>query len=285
MKHSYFLILLVFLFASLACQVGAPTVEPLPTVDNEATIAAAVQATQAAQPTATPTPSPAPTQTPLPTETPPPTEPPTLTPLPTGAVTAEAAIADWTRYDFWADGFSISLPNFWQPITTDQATMDNIMNAAGENNANIQAMFSSEYMQALVSQGIKLMALDTSRESLLSDAPTNFNLLSVELPINVDLDTLIDATLGQLEQMFSLSEPLERERVTLGADQLEAERLIYVVDQVNVIGQPITARLVQYIILDGKMQYVLTFSSNAEELDAPLPIFDEIAQTFDLIEP
>jgi len=285
MKHKLFLPLFVIILASMACQIGAPP------VDTEATVAAAIQATKDAEPTATSTPSPAPTETPIPTETPVPTETlsatetPTLTPLPTGAVTSEAAIADWTRYDFWADGFSVSLPDSWQQLTTDPETMDAIMQAAGENNENLDEVLSTQYMQTLLTQGIKMMALEISTDSLTSDLVTNFNVLSIELPIALSLDSVIDVTLAQLEQVFTLTSPIEHERLVLGPDELEAEKLFYPLEQIGGSGEPVLAKAVQYIILVKKTQYVLTFIGTTDHMETVLTEIDQIAQTFELIEP
>lgn len=285
MKHKLFLPLIVLIFASLACQVGSPP------VDTEATVAAAIQATKDAEPTATLTPSPSPTDTPLPTETPTPTETPaptdtpTVTPLPTGAVTSEAAIEGWTRYDFWADGFSVSLPNSWQSITTDPETMQNIMDAAGENNENVAAMFSSQYIQTLVAQGVKILAIDTDPKSLSGDVVTNFNLLASDLPYEIDLDTLVEVTVSQLGKIFTFVEPMQHERVALGPQQLEAERFSYAIEQVTALGTTVTTRLVQYILVDGKTEYALTFTGEFESAEAPLPVFEDIAQTLEFLKP
>jgi hypothetical protein len=269
---------------SLACQVGAPL------VDTEATVAAAIEATQDAQPTATLTPSQTPTETPTltpspePTATPTPTQTPTLTPLPTGAVTSNAALEGWTRYDFLADGFSISLPDSWEQFNTDPETMGAIMDAAGDGNENIASMLSNQLFQTMMVEGIKFIAVEISPESLTSDLPTTMNILMTELPFTVDLETLVTLSIGQLEQAFDFIEPIEHQPLILGPDNISAEKLISKINQTNALGNPIETYLAQVLILDDKIQFVITFATTLDNAELISPSFEEIAKTFEFID-
>jgi len=283
MKHPLVTLFFLFILLSLACQVGAP---PL---NMEATVAAAIQATQDAIPTATPTPTQTPTETPTltpsptSTETPTPTNTPTLTPLPTGAVPSEAAIAGWTRYDFLADGFSISLPNNWLPFNTDEETIQMLMDTAGGNNETLETFLNTQGA-AIAIEGMKFIGIDSSPESLTGDFPTTMNILGVELPIAFDIESLVNISVAQLGQIFDLLEPIESELVSIGKDKIEAGVLRYKITQVNVLGKEVQVYIHQYIFLDENFQYVLTFNASVATIETNQPIFEEIAQTFEFLD-
>jgi hypothetical protein len=278
MRLKLFSIVLILVVLTLACNLLSQT----PTPDLEATVNAAVALTEAARPTITPTKRPS--LTPTPSPTPAPTETPTPEPEP---LTGEENLVitelenGWTRYEVLAGGFEISLPPDWKHLDLTQESFDDILEAAGENNPALEAFLASGSIRSLVAAGLKFMALDLSVESLSANAITNVNVLTVELPVEIPLATLLEASIQQTQQLFQGAN-YQQDIVQIG--DLEAGLLTYEAELVNVTGEPQDTVFHQYLILVGQTQYVITFTGPLDLYEENVPLFEEIAESFVLTE-
>lgn len=244
--------------------------------------------TQTAQaPTATNTP----TDTPIPTATATATAKPTLTPTtpPTATPTVEpgAFITStlengWINYESQTDGFTIALPPEWIPINLNPDTLDDALAVSGELNPEIGGLLTSEKLRNLIAAGIKFYALEVSQESLNLGLPPSANLLMVDLGLELPLDLLVPASIQQLESIADPEIPIAHQLVTLSNH--EAAEITYVTDVVGIGGDPVSMMLMQYIMVDGTMQYVLTLGAPAELADSYSDILKDIAKSFQLLE-
>jgi hypothetical protein len=188
----------------------------------------------------------------------------------------------WLRYELTDAGFAISLPPEWTPLDMNAETVDEMLSAAGENNPALDQFMSATAVRSMAAAGIKFMALDTSVDSLSSNMVTNLNLLQSDLPFEISLDTYVEVNIEQIQEIMDISSEVSHERVELGGR--EAEFITYVAVLNDVYGQSQSTVFYQYLMLEGSTQYVLTFT-NLEEFDeANVPIFAEIAQSFEIIE-
>ena len=278
MRLKSYVTLLVVSLMGIACALAGT-----PTPDVNATVEAALVQTQAAQPTSTPTPQPTattpPTFTPVPTDTP--------TPLPATPEESEDMVVSedengWSRYELADAGLAISLPPEWTPLDMNAETFDEMLSAAGENNPALDQFMSATAVRNMAAAGIKFMALDMSVDSLSSSVVTNLNLLKSDLPFEISLDTYVEVNIEQIQEIMDISSEVSHERVELGGR--EAEYVTYVAALNDVYGQPQSTVFHQYLMLEGRTQYVLTFTNLKDFDEANGPIFEEIAQGFEIIE-
>jgi hypothetical protein len=263
---------------------GCSSQAPEPTPDIASTVAAAVAATQTAQPTNTPIPEPTDTPTPEPSPTPEPTstpEPlPTDTPAPVSVLESTVLESGWTRYES-SDGFAISLPPQWQPLNLNAVALGNALEAVSEDVPEFEQFFSNQFMRNLVASGIKFYALDLSPESVSYQIPSSINILKTDLGIEFPLDPYVALNIRQIQEFADPAVPIINERVTLGEAGPEAEMLQYQMNLPGISGELSPAVLLQYLIVDKSLVYVITLSAPPELLEAKLETMKQIAQTFE----
>jgi hypothetical protein len=259
-----------------------------PPPNIEATVAAAIAATQTAQPTNTALPAPTDTSTPEPTATPIPTDTPT--PEPTATPTAQASIIEstvldsgWIRYEDAADKFAIALPPVWQPLNLNAVALEDALGVVGEQMPEFGQLFSNQLLRNLVASGIKFYALDLSPESVAAGIPASINILRTDLGVEFPLDSYVALNVRQVEGIADPAVPLVHQRVTLGEGGVEAEELQYQMNLPSASGEPTPATLLQYLIIDKSIVYVITISTPPEVAEANLPLMKEIAQTLELL--
>ena len=287
----YLLAILTLLFGllfAIGCSSG---------LDIEATIAAGLAATQTAAPTNTPippTPTPEPTATPTPTHTPTPeptatptpeptaTSTPTTTPTPLFSISETILEDGYTLYELPQEGFSIVLSSDWQVADLYKMDFPGMLDLVGEQNENLDTVFSSEYLQNLAASGIKLYAINVSEESIQLAVPASVNVIVQELPFDLTLEEYATLTITQLEQLFNPTSEITQEQVMLG--ELEAVRLVTPIEIVEPLGQTVEIASVQYLIVTDSFAYVVTVSIPMELVGSYLEVFSEEVETFRLME-
>lgn len=287
MKYRLSLLLFIFALTSMACQAATPT------VDTNATVAAAIQATKDAEPTATPVPtdtptlvpSPTDTPTPAPTETPLPTETPSLTPTLPSLVTVELEDG-WTRYELPQDGFACAFPPDWYRLDDDPETVDAIVEQVSGDKDQVRFLIQSQLTQFQLFSSLRLFTIYFPSEVTADTRPVTGNIQVIEMPIEAELtDEVAQMVATQLESLFNLNNPIDYQRVTLQKANVEAVIFKYSITSVSEQGQSVSPLVYQFMIIKGKFQYIITFGSDLENEATNIPIFNEIAQTFEFIEP
>ncbi len=235
-----------------------------------------------ATPTATHTLTPTATQTPTPTLTPTPTETPTqtLTPEPQTGYSITELENGWQLYQNFEMDFSLTLPPNWAVLDLTADDFQLALEEVVKNNPEMDDFLSSDYLANLVAVGIKLIAMDTSYESLSSGSATNLNFLILDLPFQIPLDDYIKLNIDQLKNM--LGEDLTISQETVKIIGQDAVRLAYTTELASLFGEQIQVYYLQYYLLIGKTQYVLTFTTTGEQFEEYEPLFDQIAQTLQL---
>jgi len=292
-------LLLSALFTFLAC--GCAIVS---TPNMEATVAAALAATQTAQPTSTitstatstrtRTPAPRPTSTPRPTRTPTwtpkPTRPPTPTPAPTATVAQVGAASvvtstlknGWILYQVESEGFAMALPPEWIQISLDPQAFDAALKVVGEQNPEFKQFFSSETMRSLLASGLKFYAFDLDPKALTLGLPPSTNVIKLELPFSVPLDSYVAINLKQIESIADPSVPVVHQRVDLF--NVEAEEFKYKMTMAGAVGKTVSSQVVQYLLVDGQIAYVITLVCPAGLADSYVNTFTQVGKSFRLLD-
>jgi hypothetical protein len=270
-----------------------------PTPDTEATVAAALAATQTAQPTATSTTTstatPTATSTPTATATgtatstatvtatPSPTSTPTETPAPEAAPMITSTLdSGWVLYTLAEAGFEIGLPPTWQTLVLSAEALETLLEIVGERYSEMGSMLSSEMVQSLIASGVKLYGFDLSPEALTQGAPVSINVIQTELPLKMPFDSYVSISLAQIKALAGPDAEVEHHRLTLSDHK--AEEIMYQYKMMDFAGQDIAAAIVQYLLLDDNTAYVISMIAPWALEETYVPTFQEIAQTFRLLE-
>jgi hypothetical protein len=284
MKPRAALLLAVLVLAAPACSAK-------PTPDLEATVFAAFAATQAAQPTATPIPEP--TATPIPTWTSTPTATVTNTPTPTPPADSPASREPvtvvtstlengWILYEVPAEGFAIALPLEWLYLELSPDGLADALSVVGELNPEVGSLLSSDMIRSLAASGIKFYAMDLSLDALEHGAPPSVNVLKLDIGMVLPLDSLVELALPQLRELAIPGTSVTHQLVSLS--NVDAEEIRYTAQLTGVTGQSQSAHLVQYLVLDGSINYTITLAGPSELADDHAPVFKQIAQSFRLLD-
>lgn len=266
----------LFLFSTI-CLVGCnsfPVVVPIPqsTVEVDGTVDAAVSTAIAEIPTQTPY--------------------PTYTPFPDSSTTPEDAASsfvaiplddDTTMYEYPLDGFSIVLPNEWLVSDLEDENIADMLSLMGEQNEGLDTLLSSDFKNNMIAAGIKLYAINTDIESLQSLNPVNLNILTVPLPFRMDTNQYLILNAAQIEQFLDLTSDTNTEMVTLGED-LEAGKMSYTANLINIYGLPMEVAYVQYLLIDNGTAFILTITIPIELVEIYQAEAIEIVETFRFLE-
>ena len=245
MKYNL-LFILVLLLASLACSMT----DILP-----------------AEATATPVPPPTATLAP------PATEPETASPI----TENENGWQTFTQNEF---NFSISLPENWMLLDLTSSDLEELLSDVTNANPDFGDVFSSESLQAQAAAGIKLMALDLS--TLSTESGSSMSVVASELPVTMSLSNITELNITQLKAL--LGEDVAITQETVNANGMEMTKLTYQTPFNDPSGVSFILHYMQMIAIHGKMQYVLTFTSTPETYQEQEAAFDEIVNTFQVLE-
>ena len=87
-------------------------------------------------------------------------------------------------------------------------------------------------------------------------------------------------SVAQLEGIDSVVRPIDHARVELPAGP--AERMGYTINTKLSSGDALTYSVIQYLVLSGLDEYVLTISCSPSSLGIYAPLFEKIARSFAL---
>ncbi len=274
-KSSLPFLLVVFFCLSCASETSTPT------PDLDATMEVRMVQTEAARPTATIPPTPTFTPTIPLTATPSPTVEPSAVPAVTEEPSPYSVSVDeegWKYFTFHQAEFTVGLPPHWSTLDLTADDYQAMLSKAAETNPELADIYDSQALRNMVAAGVKFLGVDTSQDSLLSGFATNLNLLISDLSIEMDLDSYADLNKAQLVQMLGEDMEIKESRTTV--DNREAVVFTYGSAMNNYYGEPIEVAFLQYLMLDGKTQIILTFTTSEDAFSSNREIFEKIAQSF-----
>lgn len=266
--NSFHRVLLILALCCTSCTMGLGS----PTPDLDATL------------DARPTHTPPPTNTPVPTHTSSPvsspTEAPTQTPTSTPRpFTQSVDESGWKHFTYHQENFQISLPPSWVSINLTADNLNQVIQSAAEDNPELTKWFTAEVLQALISSGVKFLAIDVSQESLIRGRPANLNLFILPYPLNENLEGYLDLVQSQVREMFGENLEIAASQTTLSGQT--AGVVVYTTElNTGSETQPMTFR--QVVLLKDDTQVLITFTAHADEYQEQLPTFQDIAETFNI---
>lgn len=209
---------------------------------------------------------------PTPTATRPGPSPTPTKPRPTATLEA-----GWKLHPMPKDGFAIAYPSTWTFQDIDPATISSVIATLKKNNPQMASLLESQQGQSATA-GVKYVAMDSGANSTANGLLTNSNLIHTNVDIAYTLDVAVESSVKEMEQMAMVSKPIAHRRMQFPAG--EAEEIRYTLSMVNASKQTIKVSTTQYLFLNGREVYMLTFSTAPSLETKNLPIFEKIAKTF-----
>jgi hypothetical protein len=163
----------------------------------------------------------------------------------------------------------------------DPQTLEASLDAVKEQNPEMASMLEGQ-ARTLVTSGIKFFGFDLSPEATAAGFATNVNVFKQSLGAEASLDFYVQLNVGQLENIPNVVEPISHQRVNIAAG--EAEQMRYGMEMAAPDGQTVTMALTQYLVVEGKDAYVITLTTRADWAEKYAPIFEQIGQSFRLIQ-
>ncbi len=202
------------------------------------------------------------------------------TPAPTSVVVVVPN--GWSEYALPDSGFAISAPTTWQRLPVQKAELDAALQTVRQSNPEL-AQALGENAEALVQSGVKFWALDLTPETLQANFATNVTVTRQALPNAVSFDTFIAVNLKQLEALSSRNSEIVHERTSIAGQP--AERVRYLLTLNREQDAPMTVAITQYLVLNGRNAFALTFATRTDLADKYRGVFDQSAASMRFIGP
>lgn len=196
--------------------------------------------------------------------TPAPTATPAPSPTPLGGAVPEGSQRHTTA------NIQIDLPQTWDTFDPTEETVDAILEAV----RNLNPEFASVAEQGLMQVGTEIFAFDTESVEFLN----NLRVARGESPLPATVPMLLFQIESQLADL-GISVLSTDSALTIGG--LQTGRIDY-----SVSAGPFEVRGVQYLVFpDPNVTFFLTFSTIADDFDRLAPLFEQMAQSFRVLEP
>lgn len=184
----------------------------------------------------------------------------------------------WVQHNRSADGFSLWLPADFEVYDVTPANIGNTI--AQVKNTDPQVAAILEWVKAQpVNPNVPtvLYALDVSKQSRSSGYMCNVRVTKEYHKSKVSLDEYVKSTLEGLAKTDGVQNPVQHEQVKTG--KVEFEKIQY---DMKIPGYENAVRGYMCIGVNGSTAYILGMSTTTEQAPKYAPIFDQIAQTFQL---
>lgn len=200
------------------------------------------------------------------------------TPVPTSVIVVVPN--GWNEYAVPEAAFALSVPTAWQrlPIRADE--LDAALAEVHQSNPELAAALGANAPN-LFRNGVKFWAFDLTPANQRADFATNVTVTRQALPSSVSFDSFVAVNLNQLNSLTTRNSEIVNERTTIGGQP--AERLRYLLTLDNGDSTPIPAAITQYLVLNGRNAYVLTYAARTDLLDTYRSIFDQSAASMRFI--
>jgi hypothetical protein len=187
----------------------------------------------------------------------------------------------WILYTVPGEGFEIALPPEWLQIDLNPEVFEASIAIAEELNPKMGGFLSSDTMNSMIASGIKFYGLDPSPETINHGMPASVNILIVDLGFELPLDTLVNLNLETLSSLANPEIPITNQRTLLS--NIEAEKITYVTDMVGLGAEPVSLMIVQYVMLEGSEQWVISLGTPFEMANSYSDTFEQIAKSFQML--
>ncbi len=170
---------------------------------------------------------------------------------------------------------SFALPPGWEVLATEDANFGEAMDELVRQNPRLQPV-ATQARTAVASGQVQVLAFDLSPEGVLPTFTTNLSIGRQEMPRAASLDDVAEANQEQLRA--NGFREIERGTTTTGGE--EVARLSSTLSITDTLGEELPLAFEQYILVEGRQQWVLTFATIAEQRQDLRPTFERIVGTF-----
>jgi hypothetical protein len=208
--------------------------------------------------------------------TPTPTVPPsTATPTPLVPPTAPAG---WSVHK--NASFQISLPGSWQEIPLDEARLKSEVDAASANNPHL-----ADLLRGILEGGQFKSLLFYATDRTSTNVISNVSLTRTTLPNSTSVDQAARDYAQALPQILKGAKLVAID-TPLDINGQQGAEVDYDLPLVNVAGQVVTLRGVQYlVVLNAGNAYVVTVTGEAAKEESFVPLARQIGRSFALVAP
>lgn len=200
------------------------------------------------------------------------------TPAPTSVVVVVPN--GWSEYAMPENGFAISVPTTWQRLPVKTQELDAALGTIRQTNPDL-ANALGDNAQTLLANGVKFWAFDVNAQNTASPFATNLTVTRQALPNPVSFDTFVSLNLSQLNSLRTRNSDIVNERTSLAGQPAERVRYLLTFDRDE--GDPVTAAITQYLVLNERGAFVLTYATRTDLTDQYRPIFDQSANSLRFI--
>lgn len=200
------------------------------------------------------------------------------TPVPTSVVVVVPN--GWSEYAMPENGFALSVPTTWQRLPVQERELSASLQTIRESNPEL-AQALGDNAPTLLHNGVKFWAFDLSAESQQTAFATNVTVTRQILPNPISFDTFLLINLNQLNALTTRNSDIVNERTSLAGQP--AERVRYLLTLNNGNESPLTASITQYLVLNDRSAYVLTYATRTDLIDKYSAVFDQSAASLRFI--
>ena len=186
----------------------------------------------------------------------------------------------WTLYDMPTEGIAIAAPPSWAVYSFDDAGKEQLLEDLRSQDPNVIAQIE-DFIRAVESQANVMMFGFHTEAPSDAEFASNFNIVVSPIPPGIDLDTLANLSLQEIQSRMSGGEA-SMERIELPAG--DAAALTYSVDQPLIGGGVVRIDVAMYFVIYGSEGVAVTFSTESDGTGIP-ERFGEMMETLELFPP
>ena len=188
------------------------------------------------------------------------------------AVTSVALPPGWQTVK--QAGFSFALPPAWEVLSAEDGNFESALDDAVRENPRLERV-AGQARTALVNRQIKLLAFDLAPEDELPNYTTMLSIGQQPLEQPVSLAEVTEANERQL-QASGFSDVNRAIARIAGEDVARLSSTLQINDA---SGAPLALAVEQFIVLKAQQQYILTFTTVADQRARMQPVFEQIMAT------
>ena len=188
----------------------------------------------------------------------------------------------WTLYDMPTVGLAIAAPPSWSVYSYDEAGREKLSEDLKTKDPDVAARLQN-VVQGFEGLGsVMLLGLDVEPADG-ADFVSNFNIIIEEVGHGLDLDTIADLIIPQIQALLPVASEVEKERIEIPAG--DAAVLRYLMDQPLIGGDTARIAVTQYMLINESQGTVVAFSAPSESMDEMSSLFGEMIETLELYAP
>ena len=188
----------------------------------------------------------------------------------------------WVLYDMPTVGLAIAAPPSWSVYSFDAAGREKLSEELKTRDPDFVAQVENLIQEFEGQVSMMLLGLDVEPPDG-ANFVSNFNIIIEDIGAGLDLDTIADLSVQQIQAFLPVAGGVERERIEIPAG--DAVALTYLMDQQLIGGDTARIAVTQYILVNGSQGAAVTFSAPSGGADDMSTLFQDMIETLELYPP